>query len=69
MLEISVMIKQDQMTPTGKWMTRSQMKIHLMATGFLRILEIVVKMYEKEKNKILMYITLMKINFGSCITN
>lgn len=54
MLEISVMIKQDQMTPTGKRMTRSQMKIHLMATGFLRILEIVVKMYEKEKNKILM---------------
>lgn len=49
MLEISVMIKQDQMTPTGKQMTRSQMKNHLMATGFLRILEIVVKMCEKDK--------------------
>lgn len=50
-LEISVMIKQDQMTPTGKWMTRSQIKNHLMATGFLRTLEIVVKMYEKERKQ------------------
>lgn len=53
MLEIAVMIKQDQMTPTGKRMTRSQMKNHLRATGFLRILEIVVKTMRKN-NRILM---------------